>query len=122
MKKLIFVSLMAMLTGSAWAEWVWYSGSNEASVFYDPATIRKDGNLRRVWTVANIRYKDGENSYRARSEFDCKKERYRFLATSSHSEPMAGGNVLETTFEENKWREVAPDTFDQTMLKIVCAK
>ena len=101
-----------------------YEKSDTSTFYYDPATIRKDGTMRRVWKVANLinRHKDGEMSYRSRSEFDCKKERYRFIATSSHSESMGGGRVLETTFEENQWREIAPGTFDETTLKIVCAK
>ena len=50
MKKLFIVCLM-MLAGSAWAEWVVYTNSEnkEATHYFDPATIRKDGNMRRVW-------------------------------------------------------------------------
>jgi hypothetical protein len=124
MKKLIFVSLMAMLTGSAWAEWVWYSGSNEASVFYDPATIRKDGNMRRVWELQNLVQQDevGAMSSRALKEYDCKQERYRILDISEHSGPMAGGKVLTNGIGDGRWRGIAPDTLVAVILKIVCAK
>ena len=98
MKKLFLVCLM-MLAGSAWAEWVMYSKDEEDGTFYlDPATIRKDGNMRRVWELTDLRKRgrSGEMSRRMRMEYDCKQERNRFLGISGHSGSMAGGTVLST--------------------------
>jgi len=120
MKKLFLVCLM-MLAGSAWAKWVMYEGSEEATFYFDPATIRKDGNMRRVWSVSNLRERkiDGTMSYRMRNEYDCKQERHRLLSVSTHSEPMAGGKVLVTA-GEYEWEEVAPMTISEKLLKMVC--
>ncbi len=123
MKKLFLVGLM-MLSGSAWAEWVMFNESEKIQHFYDPATIRTDGNMRRVWQLVDNkkRNKDGVMSLRARLEYDCKQERYRVLSISTHSEPMANGNILTTVSQSNDWEEIAPNTSSETMLKIVCAK
>jgi hypothetical protein len=123
MKKLFLVCLM-MLTGSAWAEWVMYEETDTATHYFDPATIRKDGNMRRVWALQDLRKrnKDGEMSRRMRSEYDCKLERYRYLAISEHSKPMAGGTVLVQGGEDNYWVAIAPSTVDETIFNIVCAK
>ena len=123
MKKLFLIGLM-MLSGSAWAEWVMYGEHDTATFYYDPATIRKDGNMRQVWVLLNWRKRDKDNvmSHRLRYEYDCKQERYRFLAISEHSEPMAGGKVLSMQEEEKLWRAIAPDTPAEVTLKIVCAK
>ena len=123
MKKLFLVSLM-MLAGSAWAEWVLYSETDTSTFYYDPATIRKDGNMRRVWELSDLRkrHKDGEISRRYRAEYDCKNERTRILSFSLHSEPMAGGEVLKNFGEDKEWREIPPGTVVNTILKIVCAK
>lgn len=122
MKKLLLVGLM-MLAGSAWAEWVKYSETDRTTFYYDPATIRKDGHIRRVWQLEDLRmrHKDGEMSRRSRIEYDCKQERMRYLGLSEHSESMAGGQVLNTFGEDDKWREIPPETPLETMLKIVCA-
>lgn len=122
MKKLFLVCLM-MLAGSAWAEWVMYDETETATHYFDPATIRKDGNMRRVWELTDLRkrHKDGEMSRRVRLELDCKEERYRFLATSAHSEPMAGGTVLVMLEEEKIWRATAPGTPSSKILLLVCA-
>ena len=123
MKKLFLVCLM-MLAGSAWAEWVMYAKNETNTFYYDPATIRKDGHIRRVWVINDLRkrHKDGEMSRRSRTEYDCKQERMRILGLSEHSEPMAGGAVLVTVGEDKDWMDVPPDTPVEAMFKIVCAK
>ena len=124
MKKLFFVSLMAMLAGSAWAEWVMHSKNEEVTFYHDPATIRKDGNMRRVWELLDFRKRaaKGDMSTRMRREYDCKQERYRYLAISTHTEPMAGGTILFSSGESNSYRSIAPGTFDETIFNIVCSK
>ncbi len=123
MKKLLLVSLM-MLASSAWAEWVFHSETSRANFYYDPATIRKDGNMRRVWELQDIRerIKSGAISIRLRYEYDCKLERSRILGISGHSEPMAGGTVLSTEGEQTQWDAIAPGTPAEFMLNLLCAK
>ena len=60
MKKLFLVCLM-MLAGSAWAEWVIYETTDTNTFYYDPTTIRKDGNMRQVWVLLNWRKRDKDN-------------------------------------------------------------
>ena len=123
MKKLFLIGLM-MLAGSSWAEWVMYEKSDTSTYYYDPVTIRKDGNMRRVWELTDLRKRgrSGEMSRRIRMEYDCKEERYRFLFISGHSEPMAKGEILITEGEGNVWDAIAPGTISETIFNIVCTK
>ena len=123
MKKLFLVCLM-MLASSAWAEWVMYDEKKEVTLYFDPATIRKDGNLRRVWELQDLRKRGrvGEMSRRMRIEYDCKQERSRFLGISGHSKSMADGEILETGGEDNVWQAIPPGTSLETIFNIVCAK
>jgi hypothetical protein len=123
MKKLFLVSLM-MLAGSAWAEWVMLFEGVSATHYLNPATIRKDGNLRRVWGISDLIERDefGAQSRRVRYEYDCKKERYRYLEVSLHSEFMAGGKILHRINGDTTWMEIPPDTVVESALNIVCAK
>lgn len=123
MKKLFLVVLL-MLCGSAWAEWVFVAETDEDFFYIDPATIRKDGNMRRVWRLTSFKQpsKDGTLSHRDRSEFDCTQERYRILELSAHSEPMAGGKVTAIEKGDGLWDEIAPGTPVEEMLNLLCAK
>ena len=122
MKKLSLVCLM-MLAGSAWAEWVMYDWNDTTTYFFDPATIRKDGNMRRVWQLEDLRKRDklGGMSRRGRFEYDCKQERYRYLDISGHSEPMGGGEVLGSGGESTEWNAIPPGTPAEKIFNIVCA-
>jgi hypothetical protein len=125
MKKLFLVSLMAMLAGPALAEWVKIGYSDLGTLYIDPATIRKDGNLRKIWVMTDLdrRDKDGEMSSRSRQEFDCKGERSRILSGSTHSEPMASGRTLRRVEFDNldKWSQIPPSSIAEAILERVCA-
>ena len=124
MKKLLLISLM-MLSGSAWAEWTPLKNKTDSRYFYDPTTIRREGQIRRVWTVQNLIEPDrrGVMSRRMRVEYDCKNERYNLLSLTGHSEPMAGGKIIFSHDDMTaKWDDIPPNTAADTMLKIVCAK
>jgi hypothetical protein len=123
MKKLFLVCLM-MLAGSAWAKWLMYFEDKTITYYYDPATIRKDGNMRLVWRVQELKQRtaDGEKSRRMRIEYDCKEERYKILSASTHSEPMAEGKALYAENRDNIWKVIPPASASEAMFKIVCAK
>ena len=118
----IFLGLL-MATGTASAEWVQIGETDSSNFYIDPATIRKDGNLRKVWEITDLkqRSKDGAMSVRVRTEYDCKNERFWTMSLSDHSEPMAGGETLNSfTYRDRDWRETPPGSVGETMLKIVC--
>lgn len=126
MKKLLTTLLVSLvLSGSAWAEWVKVANNDFADYYIDPATIRKDGNLRKVWQIQNLKQRDKEGgrlSSRSRWEFDCKQERSRPLSFSTHSEAMASGTTLMSHSASDQWDDIPPESISEAVLKIVCAK
>ena len=123
MKKLFLFGLM-MLAGSAWAEWVIYQKSEKVTQYYDPAAILKDGNMRQVLQLQNLgrSMQNGTASLRILREYDCSKARWRNLAIYAHTEPMAGGTVLETTGEDKNWNGIRPDSIAEVLLDLVCVQ
>lgn len=120
----IILCLMSLVAAPAWAEWVAVSESNDLVAYIEPATIRKNGNFRKVWQVQDLkqRGKGGEMSRRLLIEYDCKDERFRILSTSTHSEPMAEGKTLVLDDAPGKWIAFPPDTPAEDTLEIVCTK
>ena len=124
MKKLFLVCLM-MLAGSVWAEWKFVSENPYFNMYIDQETIRKDGQLRRVWILHDDIKDDerGAKSRRLRHEYDCKNERYRFLSYTLHGERWAQGiTILLRTPENDPWTDIPPNTPIEDVLKIVCAR
>lgn len=124
--KPFFFSLVMLIASPAWAGWEEVTrGSSSGNVFYiDPATIRKEGNRRKVWAITDLNKAGslGELSRKIRKEFDCKDERYRFLSISAHSKSMGSGDVLRVDNTVSEWQEVAPETVDEVYLNRVCGK
>ena len=123
-RTLLLISI-CFVTGSAWADWVRVTGNAELTYYIDPATIRKDGNLRKVWSILDLKEPDkksGELSSRTRQEYDCKEERYRFLSMTEHSGQMATGNTLKNINEPSEWWDVPPKSMNEIVLKAVCSK
>ena len=122
--RVALIALLMLATTPAWAEWVKVDETDEVVIYVDPATIRKDGNLRRIWEMQDLKARDldGSLSRRALSEYDCKEERLRLLSLSTHSGQMAMGKIIITVSPSGKWDYAAPGTSGQTMLKFVCTR
>ena len=122
-KRTLLLTLM-QATSSAWAEWVQVSQTENSYIYIDPEAIRKEGNLRKVWLLQDLkqRSKEGVMSRRMRFEYDCNQERYRFMSISTHSAPMASGSLLTQSANGSPWVDIAPGTSSETLLKTVCAQ
>jgi hypothetical protein len=121
--KTLFLALL-FVSGSAFAEWRFITvNSNNDSVYIDPNTIRKDGNMRTYWWKAEYkkRGKAGEMSSRAKYEVDCKKEVNRLLAFASFAEPNLRGEIITSgDYPNDSFMAIAPETIDNTLMQIVC--
>ena len=119
--RIVLCFLLALVASPAWAAWVPVTESESGDSYYiDPATIRVNGNLRRIWILINqkVPHPDGELSARTLQEFDCKEDRLRILAGFSHSGPMATGKVLLTVDKPPlDWHHVPPSAVFATILK-----
>jgi len=122
-KALLVLSLLSVIT--VHAAWEKVSENSRSINYIDKTTIRKDGDLRKVWRLSDLKQREmtGEMSVRIRVEHDCKEDRFRYLYISNHSEAMAGGEIIHQGNKEDKdWSEVPPETLSAAVHKIVCAK
>jgi hypothetical protein len=122
------ITLRVLSSTPAYAEWVAIGYSESLggyTVYVDPDTIRRNGDLVKVWaltdystiqTVADTSFL----SSKAQNEFDCAEERQRELAVTWFSGNMGNGNGVWNTTDETKWRPVAPGSVGQGVWKFAC--
>ena len=124
-----FLILITLLTPAiAQAEWVKLAsvGEGEVTVYVDPASIKREGNVVEFSTLfdyATVRTLSGApfQSATMQEEIDCAGKQSRTLAVSSHSEPMAGGHIVSTaTGGHVPWTPIAPESIVSAVLKFVC--
>ena len=129
MTRLLLIILLFLNSAPAYAEWVKVSDGDEAekTVYVDPATIRRNSNLVKMWqlqdyktvqTVGGIRFLTAEEQW----EFDCAEERSRVLALKEFSGNMRSGTVVYSNTEVGKWQPVAPGTLGHKLWTVACSK
>jgi hypothetical protein len=122
----VFLLMLLLLAITpAWAAWEEIANRDGRALFIDPETIRKDGSLRRVWTMCNYAAPnaDGALSTKSLMEYDCVDGRYRILTISTHAECMGEGETLHTEAASHPWwRDSPPGTVAAKILVQVCAK
>jgi hypothetical protein len=121
MRSLLTFSLL-LSAAPAWAEWVKSGESKDVVYYVDPASIRKEGSVRRFWAVQDMRESSpgGIMSIRALEEYDCAERKFRYLSISAHSGPMAGGQILLADNLADEWSHLPPGAASSTIQKIVC--
>ena len=115
---------LAIAAAPALAEWEKVSETETAAYFIDAATLQKNGTLRRVAQVQNLKQRDkeGERSRRALVEYDCREAQNRTLALSMHADAMGEGKKLDSYNEPSSPRKVAAGSSGEAILKVVCAR
>lgn len=118
------ITLLIFISAPVWAAWEEVVTGVSGDVAYiDPATIKKDGNIRRVWGLTDLANPTSEGilSRRYLREIDCKNERTRILTISGHSKAMGDGVTLGINAEVQSWNYIAPETVMSFIQKRVCS-
>ena len=128
-----FMPLIAFLflnSESGHAEWQSIGRSQDGkSIFVDPDSLHHEGNLVELdylFDFNTLQIKDDGyppfTSQKYLSEFDCGKERRRFISGTDYSGHMAKGVVVFAHAEKGPWYEIAPHTVDHALWTFACGK
>ena len=130
MKRLLPISLTLLIlsSGPAYAEWVAVSKADTSTGYVDPDTIRRKGNLVKMWilsdfktiqtTAAGISYL----SQKMQWEYDCAEEQFRMIAGYGYSGQMGTGEIVTSHTNPANWEPVMPGSVGQTRWVFVCKK
>jgi len=120
--------MLLMTAGAAMAEWTWSGGNDQFIHYVDRATIRRNGNLVKMWWMTDE--KTEQKSYaghsylssKAQEEYDCKEEKRRLLAFTWFSGQMGNGSVVYSNSDGDKWEPIEPGSTGEVLWKIACGK
>ena len=120
--RVVLIALLMLAPIPACAEWLKVGGNKSVVYYIDPATILREGNLRRVSTLTDLKSPgmDGELSRQSLDEYNCNTRRRRILSFSSYSGPMGAGNVLVRSNVTEEWNYLQPGTAGEIKFKSVC--
>lgn len=126
--KAIIVLLLAFVSSSALAEWVEVGTSDAETLYVDPSTIRWTDDTAKMWalndfkTTQRLDKREAFKSEKVEYEYDCKLAQSRLLYFTSHTESMAGGEVVDFNVVPGDWARVSPNSGLEELWKIACGK
>src|SRR5258706_6887186 len=132
--RIVLGLLLLIVAAPSSAEWVKVGKpgssfsflSREAAYYIDPATIDRDGNIRKVWQIHDLSEKgsQGERSVLESVEYDCAVKKMRTLKATGKSQRMARGEVNTLLAVFGEWVALRPGKEDEKLFEVlntVCA-
>lgn len=127
MHKFILIMVLAVLSGNAMAEWVLVGSNDTFTVYANPSSIRKNGNIVRMWSMYDQKQLQHIEqgpfmSMVGQSEYDCKEEQVRSIAYSGYSENMGRGRPNFSSVETLDWSPIIPSTTNNKLWNVACGR
>jgi hypothetical protein len=130
MKKLLCflcMSLSAGFSNAVLAEWVPLGETSDAQYFYDPATLKREGEFTFYMRLVNFTQALDFNgtpyqSGIARRVANCNNGILKSFSVVDYSGKNAtGGEVVALDLSQSKWRNIEGDAVAQAEYKTVCS-
>jgi len=127
------ITLLVLSTVPAYAGWVVvekdYLLPGLQTVYVDPDTIRRDGNLVTMWQLIDFKWGQGNGrgahrflSTKTHKQFNCAEKRIRFLAFTEFSRRMGTGIPADGYVDTGNWLAVEPESINQALWEMVCGQ
>lgn len=126
MQQAVWGVLLAMVSAGACADWVEIESSPSATVYANPASLRKVGSVVKMWVLYDLRKPDslhGQNywSMKSNDNYDCSADRTQRLHTLFYAGRMGSGNVIPAQYTgDYPWKPVVQDTLSDAVRKFAC--
>lgn len=127
MKKLLIALIFALASTSAFAEWIKVGEDGESSVYTDPSTIRKKGDLVKIWSLYDLKLAQNISgkmylSMEKQFELDCVKRQIMATYILYYTEKMGGGEKGPFNYLPKQWQPVASSSAAELIWKTACSK
>src|SRR5258706_579807 len=75
---------LALVSGEARSDWIYYSTNDNGDFYTDPGTVRRNGKITKLWTLLDQKNVDkifGKDylSSKSQFEFNCNEEQSRLV-------------------------------------------
>ena len=110
-----------------------YQSPLRETVYFDPKTIRREGDLVTLWQLTDYKMMQGNAPFgtfmmgphrflstKTHKEFDCVHHRVRLLASSEFSQHMGTGIQNAVLVTQGYGQPVEPGSINQALLSVAC--
>ncbi len=128
MRNAIAIMLLAVVSNNVFAEWVVLGGNDEFTTYVDSTTMRKTGNLVKMWNLKDFKASVAESGYaflssKEQREYDCQEEMTQLLSLVKYSGNMGNGGVVFSGSPASPKRiSVVPGSAGEAEWQFACGK
>ncbi len=128
MRKAVLMMLLAVVSSSAAADWLWVGVRESTATYFDFSTISRADNMAKLWKLIDYETSPAQNfakpykSHKEQAEFDCEKRKMRHVALIFYSNNMGEGEAVFTENVPGAWTFHPAGSIDNFLLKIACGK
>ncbi len=131
MTRLLLITLLVLSHGPVYAAWVAVENNylpGKQTVYVDPDTIRREGNLVTMVILIDWYWMQGNRSpsrfysTKIKKQFDCADKRLRRLAFTDFYGRMGTGIPSAAYESEGNWYPVEPESLNQPLWEVACNK
>lgn len=127
--KILLGSFLMLLSltcfGEQWDSVV--SNDNDTVFFFDPNSVKKNGDLVQYWELTNFKekLKSGRivvSSSKSLVEVDCKNNRYRNIQVIDYEREFGLGGIVNVDISSNeKWNSSPKESVSSVMERKMCS-
>lgn len=128
---LSLITLVVLNGAPAYGEWVAiekeYLVPGLRTVYVEPDTMRREGNLVTIWQLIDFKWMQGNLnrshrflSTKTHKQFDCAEGRVRLLAFTEFSRPMGTGIPANGYVDKDTWLPVEANSVNQALMEVAC--
>ncbi len=128
MKKLLLALILILSTTNTMAEWVHVGGNDRFTLYSDPTTINKSGNIVKMLRLTDfktVQISDGKHylSTQRQDEYDCVKEQRRIIFVNAYTENMGEGYVvMRVVNKSGSWKPILPGSQGEAVWDFACKR
>jgi len=140
MRELFLMVLLTTMSASASAEWVKLGSFEQYTLYAQPDTINKTGNIVNMFHLYDLNKIDELSGKEFRSvvskaSYNCRNVESRMLSANAYAGNMAknvetlrgakiinrrGGRKISTISEPGKWKPIMSGSAEELLLKFAC--
>ena len=129
----LLITLLLLSTVPAYAEWIAverdYLSPGLQTVYIDPDSIRREGNVVTMWQLIDFKWMQGNPrgptrylSTKTQKQYDCADKRLRLLAFTEFSRGMGSGIPRDGYVDKDNWLPVEAESMSDALWEVACGK
>ena len=127
------ITFLCVSSIPAYAEWVAvqkdYLSPGLQTVYIDPESVRREGNLVTIWQLIDFKWMQGNPrsptrflSTKTHKQFNCAEKRVRLLSFTEFSQGMGTGMPSDGHVDKDHWLPIEAESISHALWEAACGK